>query len=210
MSRITLNIFDVTPFRALVLATMLSFIVFTPVTAQDYQKGMDAANSGDYATALKELHPLAEQGLAEAQFILGGMYLNGRGVPQDYDEAVKWFRLATKQWDADRQWIFSHKQHDGDGALKKNADTVEWYRLAAEKGNASAQADLGGMYATGKGVPQDSIMAHMWYNLGIANGHKLSSTNRDDLAKQMTPAAIEKAEAMARECMSSGYTKCGD
>ena len=107
------------PRITLALATMLSFVAFTPVAAQDYQKGMNAANSGDYATALKELHPLAEQGLAEAQFILGGMYLNGRGVPQDYDEAVKWFRLATKQWAADTQWIFSHKQHDGDGALKK-------------------------------------------------------------------------------------------
>jgi len=191
------------------LATMLSFIAFTPVSAQDWNKGVDAYNAGDYATALQEWRPLAEQGDADAQFILGGMYLNGRGVPQDYDEAVKWFRLATKQWDADRQWIFSHKQHDGDGALKKNADTVEWYRLAAEKGNASAQADLGGMYATGKGVPQDSIMAHMWYNLGAANGHKLSGTNRDEIAKQMTPAAIEKAQAMALECISSGYMKCG-
>lgn len=174
MSRITLNIFDVTPFRALVLATMLSFIVFTPVAAQDYQKGMDAANAGDYATALKELHPLAEQGLAEAQFILGGMYLNGRGVPQDYDEAVKWFRLA------------------------------------AEKGNASAQADLGGMYATGKGVPQDSIMAHMWYNLGAANGFEKAGEWRDERAGFMTNADISKAQALARQCMSSGYTKCGD
>ena len=199
MSRITLG-----------LATMLSFLAFTPVAAQDLMEGYDAFETGDYATALQEWRPLAEQGDADAQFILGGMYLNGRGVPQDYDEAVKWYRLATKQWDADRQWIFSHKQHDGDGALKKNADTVEWYRLAAEKGNASAQADLGGMYATGKGVPQDSIMAHMWYNLGAANGHKLSGTNRDEIAKQMTPAAIEKAQAMALECMSSGYTKCGD
>ena len=192
-----------------VLATMLSFMVFMPVVAQDLQKGMDAANSGNYATAFKELHPLAEQGLAEAQFILGGMYLNGRGVPQDYDEAVKWFRLATKQWAADTQWIFSHKQHDGDGALKKNADTLKWYRLAAEQGNAIAQADLGEMYATSKGVPQDNVMAHMWYNLGAANGHKLSGTNRDEIAKKMSPAAIEKAQAMARECMRSGYIKCG-
>ena len=180
------------------------------MSAQDYQKGYDAYQAGDYAKTLKELHPLAEQGLAEAQFILGGMYLNGRGVPQDYDEAVKWFRLATKQWDADRQWIFSHKQHDGDGALKKNADTVEWYRLAAEKGNASAQADLGGMYATGKGVPQDNIMAHMWYNLGAANGFEKAGEWRDERAGFMTNADISKAQALARQCMSSGYTKCGD
>ena len=144
------------------------------MSAQDYQKGYDAYQAGDYAKTLKELHPLAEQGLAEAQFILGGMYLNGRGVPQDYDEAVKWFRLA------------------------------------AEKGNASAQADLGGMYATGKGVPQDNIMAHMWYNLGAANGFEKAGEWRDERAGFMTNADISKAQALARQCMSSGYTKCGD
>ena len=33
----------------------------------DYQKGLDAAKSGDYATALREWTPLAEQGDANAQ-----------------------------------------------------------------------------------------------------------------------------------------------
>ena len=49
-----------------VLATMLSFMAFTPVTAQDYQKGYDAYQAGDDATALKEWRPLAEQGNIDA------------------------------------------------------------------------------------------------------------------------------------------------
>ena len=36
----------------------------------------------------------AEQGYAKAQFNLGIMYGNGRGVPQDYVEAHMWFNLA--------------------------------------------------------------------------------------------------------------------
>ena len=36
----------------------------------DYQKGLDAAKRGDYATALREWQPLAEQGNASAQFCL--------------------------------------------------------------------------------------------------------------------------------------------
>ena len=66
MPRITLSIFDVTPFRAFVLATMLSFMAFTPVAAQDIAKGYDAYQAGDYATALKEWRPLAEQGNIDA------------------------------------------------------------------------------------------------------------------------------------------------
>lgn len=36
----------------------------------------------------------ADQDEADAQFILGAMYANGRGVPQDYIQAYKWFSLS--------------------------------------------------------------------------------------------------------------------
>ena len=54
-----------------------------PVLSADYQKGLDAANRGDFATALREWTPLAKQGNAIAQYNLGVMYANGLGVPQD-------------------------------------------------------------------------------------------------------------------------------
>ena len=157
-----------------VLATVLSFMAFMPVAAQDYQKGYDAYNAGDYATVLQEWRPLAEQGNAAAQFNLGLMYYNGKGVPQDYAEAFKWWRLAAEQRDA------------------------------------IAQSNLGSLYEYGQGVLQDNVMAHMWYNLAAANGNEKSGEWRDEIANKMTPADIEKAQAMARECMSSGYTTCGD
>ena len=40
----------------------------------DFKKGLAAYDSGDYATALREWTPLAEQGHADAQFYLGVMY----------------------------------------------------------------------------------------------------------------------------------------
>ncbi len=63
----------------------------------DFQKGLAAAKSGDFATALREWKPLAEQGNADAQSLLGAMYAEGNGVPRDYKAAVKWYRLAAKQ-----------------------------------------------------------------------------------------------------------------
>ena len=38
----------------------------------------------------------AEQGNAQAQFLLGRMYATGEGWPQDNQEAVKWWRLAAE------------------------------------------------------------------------------------------------------------------
>ena len=155
-----------------ILLTLL-MTLSSPLVAQDFQKGLAAAQAGDFATALKEWKPLAEAGDVDAQYNLGIMYDNGYGVPQDYAEAVK------------------------------------WYRLAAEQGYAKAQYNLGTMYEYGNGVLQDNTMAHMWYNIASANGDDESGEWRDEIAKKMTTAAIEKAQAMARECMNSGYTKCG-
>ena len=193
------------------LTVILAFLMTlsSPVVAQDFQKGFAAYNAGDYATALQEWKPLAEAGDEVAQSNLGVMYGNGQGVVQDYKEAVKWYRLSAEQGYASAQYNLGNMYKNGDGAPQDYKEAVKWYRLSAEQGYAEAQTNLGFMYERGQGVLQDNATAHMWYNIGAANGNELGGTNRDNLAKQMTPAAIEKAQAMARECMSSGYTKCG-
>jgi hypothetical protein len=50
--------------------------------------GLAAYGRGDYATALQEWLPLAEQGDAVAQYNLGVMYANGWGVPENDAEAA--------------------------------------------------------------------------------------------------------------------------
>ena len=61
----------------------------------DYQKGLDAANRGDFTTALREWKPLAEQRNAVAQKDLSVMYAFGKGVPKDYVYAHMWGNLAA-------------------------------------------------------------------------------------------------------------------
>ena len=72
--------------------------------AQDFDKGLAAYNAGDYATALQEWRPLAEQGVARAQYTLGLMYKGGNGVLQDDAEAVTWYRKAAEQGLAPAQY----------------------------------------------------------------------------------------------------------
>ena len=78
----------------------LTLLVGNPASA-DFQKGFDAYERGDYATALREFRPLAEQGNAGAQNNLGVMYEKGQGVTQDYVRAHMWYNLATSQGDKD-------------------------------------------------------------------------------------------------------------
>lgn len=59
--------------------------------------GSDAYQRGDFAAALRQYRPLAEQGDATAQYVLGRMYARGQGVPKDYALAYMWFNLAAAQ-----------------------------------------------------------------------------------------------------------------
>jgi TPR repeat protein len=72
--------------------------------AQDFEKGLETAEKGDYAPALREWGILAEQGNAKAQFNLGVMYAKGLGVSQDYKEAAKWFRKSAEQGHENAQY----------------------------------------------------------------------------------------------------------
>ena len=74
------------------ITAFLFFIIsFTKqAISSSFERGMDAANEGDFTTALKEWKPLAEDGHAMAQLSLGFVYLDGEGVPQDNQEAEKW------------------------------------------------------------------------------------------------------------------------
>ena len=84
-------------FLALPVRADFTLSLTAPAWGQDFEKGQDAYVRGDYATALREWRPLAEQGDAEAQFRLGVMYANGRGVALDIAEAWKWWRKAAQQ-----------------------------------------------------------------------------------------------------------------
>ena len=52
-------------------------------------------------------------------------------------------------------------------------------------------------------------MSHMWFNIASANGFSQAGEWSDERGGLMTSEDISKAQAMARECLSSGYKKCG-
>ena len=103
--------------------------------SDDFQKGLDAAKKEDYATALKEWTPLAEQGLAEAQFNLGLTYRLGRGVSQDYHTAVKWYLLSAEQGTYRAQNNLGLMYTKGDGVSQDYIRAHMWFNLAAAGGN---------------------------------------------------------------------------
>ena len=166
--------------------------------AQDFAAGLNAANAGDYATALREWRPLAEQGDADAQSNLGVMYDNGYGVPHDYAEAVRWWRLAAEQGHVSAQFNLVVMYSNGRGVPQDYAEAVRWLRVAAEQGQADAQYFLGNMYRLGQGVPQDDSTAYMWLNIAVANGADGAAKDRDGVANRMTACMTKGRNGTAR------------
>ncbi len=107
-----------------------------------FNEGVDAYNRGDYATAVRELRPLAEQGDASAQFFLGSMYYMGTGVPRDYAEAAKWYRKAAEQGYAKAQYSLGNIYRWGLGVPKDFVRAYAWYDVAASRLPPGKQRDL--------------------------------------------------------------------
>lgn len=75
--------------RGALVAVIVAAALAKGAFAGPLEDGVAAYSRGDFATALRLLRPLAENGNAYAQYSLGFMYATGKGVPRDYTVAVK-------------------------------------------------------------------------------------------------------------------------
>ena len=196
--------------RTLIIFPVLLFslLLGVPSYSADFNKGLTAAQSGDFATALKEWKPLAEEGNAVAQNNLGLMYHNGWGVPQDDKEAVYWYRLAVEQGYATAQYNLGLLYEKGKGVPQDDKEAVRLYRLAAEQGLADAQNNLANRYYYGEGVNKDIVYAHMWKNISASNGIESAKEDLKIIEKEMTSSDISDAQRLARECVKKNYKGC--
>ena len=130
--------------RLIIPALLLTLVVAQPspaaagYAAAGFYEGEAAYKRGDFATALRELSPLANLGYAGAQYRLGVMYERGRGVPQDYKTAAKWYRLAAKQGDADAQNSLGVMYGNGHGVVQDYVRAHMWWNIAASQGDKHA------------------------------------------------------------------------
>jgi len=120
------------------LFLLLSLVLVVPPAWADFQAGMDAKNRGDFAKALREWRPLADEGDARAQFYLGMLYENGDGVPEDYGKAREWYEKSAAQGDANAQFYLGLMCAFGRGTSLDLVQAHMWYSLAAGNGHARA------------------------------------------------------------------------
>lgn len=140
-------------------------------SAEPFDVGMAADARGDYAEAARQFKLAAAQGDAGAEGLLGAMYQDGRGVPQDSAEAIRWFKLAAARGDSDAQFNLGLIYDNGLGVPQDYAEAIRWYRLGSAQGDARAQNNLGAMAKDGRGLPQSYAEALRWYTLAASEGN---------------------------------------
>ncbi len=139
-------------------------LVASSVLAQSgYDKGASAYKRGDFDSALAVFRPLAENGDAKAQSILGLMYSYGEGVPVDYRESARWYRRAAEQSSSVAQYNLGMFYLEGKGVSQNTDKAIKWLTKSADGGHFRARSELAKLgadsYSDLASPPSDSLEA---------------------------------------------------
>ena len=138
----------------------------------DYQQGVEAYAAGDYQRAANIWLIEAYEGSADAQFNLGVMYIEGRGMEQSRDEAIFWFTKAARSGHFEAQYNLGHLFLEEKEDPDKVRQGIDWWRQSAESGFAIAQFNYGRALYFGIGVDQDRGKARVWLEKAAAVGEQ--------------------------------------
>ena len=158
------------------------------VSENDIDAGVEHYYHGRYAEALAILKPLADRGVARAQFRYAVMQQYGRGTTTNRNEAEDLFRRALPairtNAEAGEPWAqadLASLYEDGMVVAQDLEQAVSWYQKAAEQGYAGAQTNLGILYYYGRGVEQDREIATEWFRAAADQGDRVARENLDKL-----------------------------
>lgn len=132
------------------MAAAMLLLAAASAAAADYKTGASLYRSGEYRAAVGVLKPLAEQGDVLAQFAIGAMYDDGRGLPQDFSLALKWYKKAAQAGLVDAQYMVGRFYGGGRGVKQNPSAAFFWFNLAASGGypRAASLRDQHGLQIT--------------------------------------------------------------
>ncbi len=119
---------------------------------------------GDYETVLRISRPHAEEGKPDAQFMLGFLYAEGKGVPKDAAEAVKWYRRAAETGAPYAQHNLALMYAKGEGVPRDLVEAYMWCELAAAQGGTEAVSNRDRLASvlTGEQLAEAQRRAREW------------------------------------------------
>lgn len=191
------------------VAALLAGLLLGPSIAwAGLAEGEAAFAQRDWRTATRELRPLAEQGNARAQYLMGSIArFNQDAGREDPTQAIEWYRKAAAQGlpEAQRELAFMLIN----AKPPQTAEAVSLYTAAAQRGDAEAQYQLGALYDRGLGVPPDLAQRQAWWNKSAAQGYAPALVALAELARSGDGVPKNDAEAarLYREAAQHGSSE---
>ena len=126
---------------------VLGVVLAAPLAAQTLEERMRVAAGAyerrDFATAISLWRPLAGEGNAEAETLLGAMYWSGEGVPRDHKEAARLYLSAAQKGYARAQNDIGFMYGFGEGIPPRDdVQACKWLTLATTGYTAKNQERL--------------------------------------------------------------------
>ncbi len=146
----------------------------------EYDVGVAAYKRGHYQVAMSDFDKRANQRDPIAQFCLGFMYDNGKGVAKDTEKAKEWYRNAITQNYApalNNRGVIHVRMYERfvrtqpELAKEQIAKAVKFIQEAATQGNPTAQYNLGILSNRGHGEDSDTKTAVEWIKLAASQGY---------------------------------------
>jgi hypothetical protein len=200
--------------------SLLSYFVFPIFSyADQLEEAKAAIQNEDFIKASELLRPLAEENNAEAQFLLGSLYVNGQGVEKDDTEGLSWVMKAARlgydeamlraisicldlatQGDATAIYNLGYMCLHGWGGEQDPNVCIGWLERAAKSGHDHSAKVLSGIYAKGKfGITPDEEKASYWSNLPEAFAADIDRTWSREVPVQGGPPTKPSFDSDARE-----------
>ncbi len=143
--------------------------------ADALQDGAAAWLKGDFASSVRLLTPLADEGNPMAQTIVGGAYAGGWGIEKDCQKALEYLDRPIKSGYARAEYAMGRFSHTGTCVKRSEQESFLWYQKAAAHHDPDADFALGLYYTIGQGTKVDWVEAYRWYSLCLKDTQNMPS-----------------------------------
>ena len=129
---------------------------------------------------ISRIYTLANQGNADAQYMLAALYQQH----QDHYKAFEWFEKSALQGDEASQSKVGLMYYTGVGVRQNYSKAFEFSLKAANKQMEASYLAVAVMYQKGQGVRQDYKKAKEWYGKSCDSGQQSGCEGYRELNEQ--------------------------
>ena len=158
------------------LATSLYLLSLSPCNTQglgdnayisELNDGLIAYSTEEYPLAFRLLEPLAKKDVPLAQLLVGRLFLNGFGTPQNCELAVTWLGQAAQNGNGEAAFDLASFSEQGRCVSHSTSQSLKWFELAATNGHTEAANAIGEIYLGRGDVAPDLPKAFFWFKRGL-------------------------------------------